>query len=226
MASGQSKLTARPGSRSQIIHGFFNKVEHQSSDEFQSYFGYYTQELELLYTGFSSETSQANNLTAAKFEDLFYIVKILQENNGSRKDAIRSMLEARFTNSNKLNLDRSINLAIRLWLMINAQEPEFAGIRLGVTYVQWADESTLESFVRDLFPSSKYPVTAQSSRLGPYFTVAFMQNVCGLTVEWTTGLHDHLMLDRRRRVLKVFPHKGFLHALLESSKNADGRRYV
>ena len=216
-------MTARPGSRSEIVRALFSKVDCPSGDELQSYFQYYTQELELLYTGFSSETSQANNLTVASFEDIFYIVRTLQKNSTSRKDDIHSMLQARFQSSDKLGLDRSINLAIRLWLMINAQEPKFSGIRLGVTCAQWDDESTLELFVRDLFPPSRYPVTAQSSRLGPHFTAAFMQNVCGLTIEWTTGLHDHLVLDRRRRVLKVFSYKGFSQALLESSKNADDR---
>ena len=216
---------ARPGTRSQIIRALFKEALHHSSDELQSYFEYYTQELELLYTGFSSETTLASSLSITRCEDIFYTVKLLQENSGSRKDDIRSLLQASFNSSDKLSLDGSISLAIRLWLMINAQESEFAGIRLGVTCVRWDDDSTLERFVRDLFPSSHYPVAAQSSRLGPYFTAAFMQNVCGLTIEWTTGLHDHLVLDRRRRALKVFPYKGYLQALLESSKNTDGGRY-
>ncbi|KAE9382266.1 hypothetical protein N431DRAFT_507329, partial [Stipitochalara longipes BDJ] len=34
-----------------------------------------------------------------------------------------------------------------------------------------------------------------------------MQRVCGLKIEWTTSLPDHLYLDRRRKALKMFPYK-------------------
>ena len=51
-------------------------------------------------------------------------------------------------------------------------------------------------------------------------------NVCGLTIEWTTSLHDHLRLDRRRKALKIFPYKCHVQALLESHQSRNNKKYV
>lgn len=111
--------------------------------------------------------------------------------------------------------------------MINIQEPKFGGLRHEATFIQWDDESTLRAFLESLFPLSRWPVTAQSSRLGPHFTAAFMRRVCGLSIEWTTSLHDHLRLDRRRKALKIFPYKCHLQRLIDSHQNHyDSKQYV
>ena len=222
-----AKVTARPGSRAEISEAFFNKRDllKVNSRELQSYFDYYTEELKLLYTGISEDTWQAKSLATKVYEDIFYIVNILRQNGNARRADLYPPLRLRFLTSEDSCLNRSLNLAIRLWLMINAQEDQFGGIRHEVTCVQWDNESTLDEFVQSLFPKSRWPISPQASRLGPYFTAAFMQNVCGLKVEWTTGLQDHLRLDRRRKALKVFPYKGLLQALVECSRNADGKTY-
>jgi hypothetical protein len=224
MAAPQVKLTDRPGSKLEIGHALFGTVfREEQLDVFQAYFDYYIKELELLRTGISEETWQTKGLAANTYEDIFYVVNILRENGDSRRPEIRSLLQSRFPLSDDLGLDRSINLAIRLWLMINTQEPEFGGIRHEATCAQWDDDTTLRTFLSGLFPHSRWQITAQSSRLGPHFTAAFMQRVCGLKIEWTTSLHDHLRLDRRRKALKIFPYKCHLQALIESYQDSNGQ---
>jgi hypothetical protein len=54
-----------------------------------------------------------------------------------------------------------------------------------------------------------------------------MQRVCGLKIEWTTSLHDHLRLDQGRKALKIFLYKCYLQALIESHQNInDKTKYV
>jgi hypothetical protein len=220
------KLTDRPGSKLQIGQAFFGSTfRDEKVDEFRSYFEYYIEELELLRTGISQETWQAKGLAATTYEDIFYVVNVLRDNGDSQRPEIRSLLQSRFCSSDDLGLDRSINLAIRLWLMVNTQEPEFGGIRHEATCVQWDDEMTLRAFFETLFPQSRWQITARSSRLGPHFTAAFMQRVCGLKIEWTTSLQDHLRLDRRRKALKIFSYKCHLQALIESH-SSDKKKYV
>ena len=228
MAYAQVKLTDRPGSKLQIGQALFGSTfREEHVDAFQVYFAYYIKELELLRTGISEETWQIKGLAANTYEDIFYIVKLLRDNGNSRRPELRFLLHSRFSSSDDAGLNRSINLAIRLWLMINTQEPEFGGIRHEATCVQWDDETTLRTFVQNLFPKSRWKITAQSSRLGPHFTVAFMQRVCGLKIEWTTSLHDHLRLDRRRKALKIFPYKCHLQALIENHQSMTDRdKYV
>ncbi|KAL8823053.1 MAG: hypothetical protein Q9191_006223 [Dirinaria sp. TL-2023a] len=224
MALTQSNLTDRPGSRLQIAQAFFGpSVQEDRVDALQKYFAYYNEELQLLRQGISEESWQTKYLAAETYEDVFHVVHVLRRSADSRRPELRQQLSLRFCSSNDVGLDRSINLAIRLWLMINVQEPEFRGLRHEATSIQWDDESALRAFLASLFPLSRWPVTAQSSRLGPHFTAVFMQSVCGLKIEWTTSLHDHLRLDRRRKALKIFPYKSYLQALINSQYNSNSK---
>ena len=228
MASAQINLTDRPGTRLQIGRAFFGpEFREEQVDALQRYFTYYNEELELLRKGISEKSWQIKGLAAKTYEDLFYVVDILRHNGDSQRPELRQRLSLRFRSSDPQGLNRSINLAIRLWLMVNTQEPEFGGLRYEATCIQWDDESSLRAFLLSLFPRSRWNVTAQSSRLGPHFTAAFMVRVCGLRIEWTTSLHDHLRLDRLRKALKVFSYKCHLQASINSHRNSsDKERYV
>lgn len=225
MTSAHVKLTERPGSRGQIAHAFFGlDLREDQLDAMRRYFIYYNQELELLRKGISEESWQSKGLSIKTYEDIFHVVDVLRQNGTSQRPGLRQHLHGRFGSHDVIGLNRSINLAIRLWLMINAQETEFAGLRHESTDVQWDDRSTLEEFLQSLFPRSQWQVTAQSNRLGPYFTVAFMHDVCGLHIEWTTSLHDHLRLDRLRKELKVFPYKCHVQALIDSHHSGNTKQ--
>lgn len=231
MASAHIKLTDRPGSQLEIGNTFFGpSVEAEKIKHLQSYFKYYTDELHLLRAGFSEETWQTKDLTVKTYEDIFYIVDTLKSNGDSHRPTVRSILRSKFSSSNNTGLNRSIDLTVRLWLMINMQESEFGGNRHEATCVQWDDEVTLRTFFHNLFPKSRWEMTARSSRLGPHFTAAFMTDVCGLKIEWTTSLHDHLRLDRRRNkrpTLNIFPYKCYLQTMIEAhQKSIDKTRYV
>ena len=221
-------LINRPGSRQQIAEAFFGPgVPTEHLDGLQRYFVYYHEELALLRKGISEESWQVKGLAVKTSEDVFCVVNVLRESRDSRRPDVRKRLSQKFSSPDHQSLDRSINLAIRLWLMINTQEPEFEGLRHEATSVQWDDKSTLRDFLRSLFPHSRWQLTAQSNRVGPHFTAAFMYGVCGLSIEWTTSLHDHLRLDRRRKALKVFPYKCHLQALIDSQRgNGDSNPCV
>lgn len=224
----ETKLTRRPGSRLEIGKAFFGALfEEEKVEIFRSYFEYYIEELELLRSGISEETWQIQSLASQTYEDVFHVVEVLRCNGGSRRPKIRQLLKSRFEKSDVLGLNRSINLAIRLWLMVNVQEPRFEGIRHQASCVEWDDETSLREFFRELFPQSRWTVTARSSRLGPHFTAAFMHRVCGLKIEWTTSLHDHLRLDRQRKALKIFPYKCHLQAMIDCHQGqSNNKPYV
>ena len=223
MASVQSKLTKCPPS-SQIAEAFFGpSVGEEQIQALKKYFEYYREEMDLLYKGISKKAWQATKIPIETHDDIFHIVDLLRgrDNRDILRPELRQRLSLRFCSSDDEALNRSINLAIRLWLMINAQEPEFRSLRKGATSIQWDDQSTLSAFLRSLFPNSRWDITPQSNRLGPQFTAVFMQRICGLKIEWTPSLHDHLRLDRQRKALKIFPYKGHLQALVDSSQNSD-----
>ncbi|KAI4245870.1 MAG: hypothetical protein LQ352_006499 [Teloschistes flavicans] len=200
-----TELTYRPDLRIHIAQAFFGFTVPFTERIYalKQYFIYFSDELKLLRTGISRESWQTKDLAIHNCEDLFHVVDILRTSKGHRRPEIRQKLLSRFGTTNDLAINRSLNLALRLWLMINVQEPAFAGLRHGATSVEWDDERPLLVFVESLFPPSRWSPTAQSSRFAPHFTAAFMQRVCGLNIEWTTSLHDHLRLDSVRKALKA-----------------------
>ncbi|EXJ60138.1 hypothetical protein A1O7_04290 [Cladophialophora yegresii CBS 114405] len=225
MTSTAVRLTERPGSRGQIAHAFFGlDLGDEQLDALQKYFVYYSEELELLRKGISKDSWQSKGLPVTTYEDIFHLVDVLRHNHQSRRPELRQCLTSRFRTSHVTGLNRSIDLAIRLWLMVNTQDLEFAGLRHEATSVQWDDENTLEDFVGSLFPHSRWQLTAQSNRLSPFFTVAFMQDVCGLRIQRTTSLHDHLQLDRFRKELKIFPYKCHIKALIDSHGSGNAKQ--
>jgi len=50
-----------------------------------------------------------------------------------------------------------------------------------------------------------------------------MVHICGLGLKWSESLEDHLRLDRRGKVLWVFPYKAFLNGHL-TSRDTDGKK--
>ncbi|KAL8653592.1 MAG: hypothetical protein Q9226_003786 [Calogaya cf. arnoldii] len=229
MLSAPIALPDSPDFKRQITHVIYGHAyggQIQQQGQLERYFAYYLEELDLLRKGISDDSWQTKCLAVKTCEDIFHVINVLRDNGESRRTVIRQLLSSRLPSENVTALDRSINLAIRLWLMVNTQEPMFEGLRHEANFVEWDDESTLRDYFQSLFPCARWQVTAQSSRLGPHFTAAFMRDVCGLKVEWTTSLHDHLRLDRRRKALRIFPYKCHLQALIDSHQSMIDREQL
>lgn len=228
MASVHANLPCRPGSNAQIAKAvFWSNISDAQIEALQSYYEYYIEELELLQKGISPGSWQATRLAIKTFEDIVFVIETLRHHKNSRRPVIQRDLLSKIPPIDPYGANCSINLALRLWLMVNVQEPEFMGLRSNVDSLQWNDEQPLSEFLHTQFPKAQWKTTAQSSRLGPHFTAAFMNRVCALRIEWTTSLHDHLRLDLQRKALRVFPYKCHLQALIDSHQNrSNGEEYV
>ena len=73
-------------------------------------------------------------------------------------------------------------------------------------------------FIARQFPRSTLQISVRDGRIHPFFTIANMVGICGLKIEWTQSLQDHLRLDRRANVLRVFPYKHCLLRFIECGR--------
>lgn len=117
-------------------------------------------------------------------------------------------------------LDAIVNACLRIWLMINFRPLDEIGVGGGRPCIDWRENETLDSLLRDLFHKSTTNLTLTQRRLNPQFTAACMMDVCGLKIGWTSSLEDHLRLDRQQKVLWVLPHRGYLVQQAESAKTS------
>lgn len=106
--------------------------------------------------------------------------------------------------------------------MINLRERDLESQKAPKTpMLQWNDSSTFADLLSVQFPSSKWHLEAKASRLHPYFKVANMVQICGLKLDWTSSLQDHLRLERyeNENVLRVYRNKSFLQGQVDASRN-------
>lgn len=222
----QTPLTAvveSKAARVQVVESIVGiTIPKVQSVELQPYIEYCHEELRMLRTGLSQQIWQSQKLAVKTLEDIACVVNVLQQHQHCIRPDIRHLLLRHLPQASTAELDRSIDLALRLWLMLNFQESDYETLRHEASCVQWDERSTLCERIDKLFPKARWDVSSSTSRLGSHFTAVFLTRVCGLRLEWTTSIHDHLRLDRDKRgkaILRIFPYKHLISWLLGDSQS-------
>lgn len=143
----------------------------------------------------------------------------------SRRDIALSISRDHFEGADLTQVLRSMELAVSLWLTINVRSKDvsFGPLRGGENYIEWPDTISLCDLVRLPFQPSDYSPNVREARIDPGFTVANLQRICGIQIEWTSNLMDHLAYDASqsprkwwqrwfslsepRGILYIYPHK-------------------
>lgn len=196
-----------------------------SAKAFDSFFKYYDKEIEWLTVGESAANDQTIGVVLETHNDVATAVKALRKGLHESRSNIRSSLRQQFHRGEEEGLNRSIDIAARLWSMVNVKEAKYQRSTERPP-LQWNDQTKLCDFFTDAFPPSKVKLNARESRLSPFFTVAFMVDVCGLNIEWTNSLDNHLFLDRQTKTLWIFPYKRVLAAYLMEYDVSGGKRWA
>ena len=198
--------------KSRIAQTFFGITDDRSDLSLEEYFCYYEEELELLRIGTSPSTWQAGHLAANDHEDVLAIVEAVKPGGSETRHQLEQKLSVQFNGAASDCRARSVDLALRLWLLVNVCDVQYQSLRPQSSCVQWNSDETLDACMTNLFPTSRLDVSPKESRLDVHFTAVAMVDICGITIHWTSSLPDHLLLDRRNRVLSVFAHKNVLEA--------------
>lgn len=208
---------------SELIEAIFGceSLIHYEQSVFESFIAYYNDEILQLEFGPQNERQSAK-LALSTHGNLIEVVQVLGRNRNRTRPELRRLLsDSIFPNAGKQQLNRTIDVTLRLWLMINTRESQLKpSSRLHRPCLEWNDESTLSGFLSGSFPKPRWELSAREGRYDPRFTAAFMTKICGLKIGWTTSLEDHLRLDRRTKTLWVFPYKPFLQMLLQTDETS------
>ena len=219
MTDQSDSLNHRPnqGLRLEILQAIFRwRFAAVDVGKFNNYFAFYEHELSTLSLGQWSQLCPSSQIAVATHSDLLRALGVVQANANSAKKMIRRELCSEFAPAAEERVDRTLDLILRLWLMINVRDKTKSLQTLRTPVVVWGDDWNLYQLLKETFPVSESVLAARESRLHPSFTVVFMIEVCGVRLEWTDCLADHLRLDRRTRVLRIFPYKVFLQSHLLS----------
>lgn len=109
-------------------------------------------------------------------------------------DSLRSV-HNKFSND-AVKLSNSIELAVRLWLMIDVQNVKPGAYQTLHTAWPWPDTSSLIDVVQSL--RLRAPPGVVATRQFPEVFNAFdMNRMGGFEIRWTDNLSDHLCLDKK-----------------------------
>jgi len=130
--------------------------------------------------------------------------------------ALRTTLEKtpEFHLHSQDSIDRTIDLSLRLWLILNIRDDDFAP---GTHSIQWNETQSLQTFIADQFPRPRL-LKELSDKIFDFvlpdnFTMVKLKRYSGIKVDWTFDLSQHLELDSDHRILKIFPLKHYLKEL-------------
>ncbi|MCJ1435214.1 hypothetical protein MMC27_004586 [Xylographa pallens] len=145
------------------------------------------------------------------------VEKLLAEPESLRqsiKEHVKQMeTERNLPEKNDAFLDRSIDFALQVWLMMNSRE------RTNDTspVTKWNGDKSLNYFVKELFPVEK---ESTDLRFTYRFTAANIERYSGVKIVWTRYISEHLSFDDEEeyRKLKIFPYKRWLKDMLELAK--------
>lgn len=201
--------------QTEVLRSYFGTKYQRPSRYFSSFIAYYAEEPRKLQTGLTRSDWPIPNLDETTHGDILGITTTLRENRDQKRQVVRQILKLDQTYHNERSIDHLCDLSIRMWLMINVLDADIDLVDDEAPRKPWLEYQSLDDLIKSLFPQSRIDLNLKESRLDPYFTATNLEKICGLRLEWTQCLANHLRLDRRKKVLWVFPHKEFLQGHLD-----------
>lgn len=144
------------------------------------------------------------------FNNLISMVGVLRNLSSHPLEEVVRELQRSFSGVGEESIRRSLEFCVRLQFTLNVNT---RAIAVGTIFrrEQALDWNTEDSF-SDLLKQTFVPNTAarRASKIDGGFDMEHLVNRCGLQIEWTNYLTDHLRLDINKRVLLVYKHKVYL----------------
>ena len=206
-----------------VIGAVFGPDCIYESVAYKEFLDYYKAELQKVNFSVSSREASRHSFLVTSHSELSVIIRIAQQHVHSTRPEIQEIILQLRGDQNTLkeSLNRCIDLALRVVLMLNVRKPCFALQTLQTPVLQWDDTTTLLNFINRQFSDSPQTISSRDSRINPLFTVPNMISICGLQIEWTQSLQDHLRLDRRAKTLRIFSYKNCLWQHLRNAKQGN-----
>jgi hypothetical protein len=187
--------------------------------EFDAYFNFY-------HIVCGSQVASENAVSTHRH--LIDLVLFLKQERSATRSQIRWKLAAtqyrslNFQSISVVRVDRSLDLAIRLWLTVSVgghgsfvpgqtqvSTPFYNLIAVILTSdieISWADDQTYVDLLqsRDVFPKVTGPQLGKF-HFSPSLTAFNVVRFGGVPIKWTCNLVDHLILNQRGQLLIYHP---------------------
>ena len=181
------------------------------SVNFDSYFEFLKQE---------RNPAVAEDHAFAKFDDFFFILSVLK---GYWTQSLEQVIDVIQTERPGLaitlsKLVHSIELVVRLWLLMDIRNRMPSNPYQLQTSIPWHDSSSLSSVLETYITSHQHSWDGVIAKFPGYFNLYDMKRIGGIKVEWTNNLTLHLTM--KGPVLYIFHGVSILRRICESASTS------
>ena len=164
-----------------------NRNPGNSVNAFQAYLAYYKDQC---------LAARGDEHAASTHQDIVNIVSHIIQHFTETKDALRTSLHRDYPQfQNDQGLANSIELAARLWLMINFKSsPSTTFISLQ-TPIAWPETESLSDVFHNRFTISQRQYSTTKIRFPKLLNGQDLERIGGIRVNWTDNLLDHLAIN-------------------------------
>ena len=190
--------------RKEIVHRLWRRTrEAIDLDDYHSYFDHYNETCKALYVGARCEADAAS---VSNHEHVLLIIDLIwsyiDQGVGISRPLLRgSLSKTHFKDQADERINTSIDLALRLWLTMNVRK---RGVTPGIRDNPWNDENDLPAFIKAHFPGPEIGRNINAPLVGA-LTAVDLERTSDIRINWTYYLEDHLLFDRVKRKLNVYP---------------------
>ena len=174
----------------------------QDSLDWEPYFRYYTKQCQ------AALIDRGRFVMARTHSDILNLIHLFNENASREtiKESLRLKLHTRGRPNEDEILDGTIDLAARLYLMVNVAVD--ARTISEQTRLRWKTGG-LKQCLRSHFEEQQI-LSSSGFRLDPMFTAANLERIAGIRIVQTDNLADHLRLMDRDDTVAVFCNVSFM----------------
>jgi hypothetical protein len=222
-----SKIVPSDEVKEQIVRGFWPQSRARV-DEFASYFRNFQYVLELL--PYPAAFIDKTEFAIQNFDDLICMAQSMNKyRNEDRQKTTLALQRDHFPEANLMQIVRSMELVACLWLTLSVDSRDVSvGKLVGSWHIcEWDEAATLVDIARRPFRKCSYSPNIREARISSDFIAVQIQNKCGIRLEWTSNLADHLLYDPSppprawwqwwlafspcRGILYIYPHSACLY---------------
>ena len=121
----------------------------------------------------------------------------------------RQHLATHYPARSRSGLDEAIDIALRIWLMIDSRDDSVTGYPR-----RWGEDESVQDIVLDRFPWILQHENKNTMRFPRQFRAVDLERISGIVIQWTAFLDEHLWFNDDNRTLKIFNHKAWLIAVM------------
>jgi len=204
------ELTLTEDQRKAIVDHLWpsQQASGENISSFEGYFSYYIGQCQ-------GEDEQSHAIRT--HQDIVNIIAHICGNVNTTKTDLLASISAAYPNlqTDQDRLSNSIELAVRLWLMMNiTTRSSGEGSDTVATKLPWASSSTLPEVILRFFTAGNVNYVANKKRFPKILTSNNLKKIGGFQIERTDNLLDHLSLEGQ--TILFYHHASALKCIKES----------